>query len=239
MTQKVKAITDLASATNITEARHMICLIAYYRKFFPIFSDMISLLNALTRKNIPFRWIDQCQKNLDYVKQIITTSPILAYPDPDKQCYLFTDSRKHSWSRILVQYDEEMKEHGTKWNIFHPITYQSGTFQGSQKKEYTNEGGLCNLHVILQMVFYLKDVNVMIQCDYAPLHKFTYSVMRNDKVINWSQAMHTVTPYINFEYTKGKKNILGNSLSWLHILGLYEANEPKKEILEYGKSIFN
>ena len=40
MEQKVKAITDLAPATNITEARQMIGLIGPYGKFFPIFSDM-------------------------------------------------------------------------------------------------------------------------------------------------------------------------------------------------------
>ena len=45
MRQKIKAITDMAPITNITEARHMIGLIEYYRKFFPIFSDMIRPLN--------------------------------------------------------------------------------------------------------------------------------------------------------------------------------------------------
>ena len=38
--KQVKAITDIAQTTNITETRHMIGLIGYYRKFFPIFSDM-------------------------------------------------------------------------------------------------------------------------------------------------------------------------------------------------------
>ena len=41
MKQKVKAITDLAPTTKIAGARNMIGLIGYYRKFFPIFSDMI------------------------------------------------------------------------------------------------------------------------------------------------------------------------------------------------------
>ena len=54
MTQKVKAIADLASMANITEARHLIGLMTYYRKFFPIFSDMVQLLNELTKKNVPF-----------------------------------------------------------------------------------------------------------------------------------------------------------------------------------------
>ena len=85
MKQKVKAITELAPTTNITEARHIIGLIGYYRNFFPILSDMIQPLNKMTRENVPFKWTDQHQKSLDCIKQIITTSPILAYPNPDKQ----------------------------------------------------------------------------------------------------------------------------------------------------------
>ena len=45
------------------------------------------------------------------------TSPILAYSDPDKQLYLFTDSSKHSWSGILGWYAEQEQEYGTKLNI--------------------------------------------------------------------------------------------------------------------------
>ena len=56
MRQKIKAVMDLAPATNITETRHMIGLIGYYRKFFTVFSDMIRHLNDLTKKNIPFKW---------------------------------------------------------------------------------------------------------------------------------------------------------------------------------------
>ena len=41
MKQKVKSITDLEPTTSIKEARHMIGLIGYYRKFFHIFNDMI------------------------------------------------------------------------------------------------------------------------------------------------------------------------------------------------------
>ena len=73
------------------------------------------------------------QKSLDYVKQAITTTPILVYPDPDMHTYLFTDSSKHSWSDILIQYTEQVKEESTKLKVHHPITYQRRPFQGSQK----------------------------------------------------------------------------------------------------------
>ena len=53
MRQKIKAITDLAPTTNINEAWHLIGLIGYYRKFFPIISDMIRRLKELVRKMYP------------------------------------------------------------------------------------------------------------------------------------------------------------------------------------------
>ena len=71
-------------------------------------------------------------KSLDYVKQVITSSPILLYPDPDKQYYWYSDSSKHSWSGIHIQCHEQLREHGTV-HVPCLITYQSGTFQGSQK----------------------------------------------------------------------------------------------------------
>ena len=103
MRQKIKAITDLAPTIHITETRHMIDFIGYYMKLFPIFSDIIITLNELTKKNAPFKWTKQYQKSLDYVKQVITTNPILVYPNPDKQYHLFTESSKHlEWHLYTV-----------------------------------------------------------------------------------------------------------------------------------------
>ena len=60
------------------------------------FSETIRALIDLTRENFPFKLADQCQRSLEYIKQVIKTNPILIYPDPNKQYYLFTDSSKHS-----------------------------------------------------------------------------------------------------------------------------------------------
>ena len=61
----LKPKTNLAPMTNITEVKHMI---GYYRKFFPMFSDIIRPLNELSKKNVPFKWTKQCQKSLKYMK---------------------------------------------------------------------------------------------------------------------------------------------------------------------------
>ena len=141
--------------------------------------------------------MEQCQISLDHIKQVRTTSPILAYPDPDMPHYLFIDSSKHSWSRILTQYTEQTKGDGTKIQILDPITYQSGTFQGFPKNWSTLRKKVFVIYTSFhKMVFYLKDTHVMVECDHAPLCKFIYSVTKNDKANNWSQEIRSVTPYI-------------------------------------------
>ena len=151
------------------------------------------------------------------MKQVITSSPILVYPDPNKQFYLFTvSSKKNSWSGISIQYQEQIKEDGTAVKVPHAITYQSGTFQGLQK----NWSALMNETYAIymsfhKMVFYLNYAHVKIRCDHAPLHKSMYSVTENEKTDNWPQAIHAIRPYIDFENIKGKDNFLVESLSIL------------------------
>ena len=50
-------------------------------------------------------------------------SPILIYPDPNKEYHLFTDASKYTWSAILMQEDVDEK--------LKLIAFQSGTFKGS------------------------------------------------------------------------------------------------------------
>ena len=86
------------------------------------------------------------------------------------------------------------------------------------------------------MVSYLKGANVKIRCDHSPLHKFVYSLTKNDKVNNWSQGMHVITQCIDFEHIKVRDNILAE-ISRLKTLSLYEANYAKEPGSKYGKSI--
>ena len=145
----------------------MIGLVGYDRKFILILSDMIRPLNELTRKNAPFKWTEHCQKSLDFIKQVITTNPILVYPD--KQYYLLMGSSKHSWSGIHVQYAEQTREDGTKFQVPHHITYQNRTFQGFQKNWSTLMKETYAIYMLFcKMVFYLNTGHIMIRCDLAP-----------------------------------------------------------------------
>ena len=63
-------------------------------------------------------------------------------------------------------------------------------------------------------------------------------VLSIEKVNNWPQEMHAITPHIVFEHIKGKNNVLADSLWWLRCLGLQVDNGSEEPGQEYGKSIF-
>ena len=113
------------------EVKQFLGLIGYYRKFVPRFSDTARPLNALTKKDIEFKWTQQCQDSFELLKTSLMTDPILTYPDPKYPYVLFTDASKYAWACVLTK--EKMHTIGEKeTKILHPITYMSGLFRGSQ-----------------------------------------------------------------------------------------------------------
>ena len=187
--------------------------------------------------------MSQCQKNLDYVKQVITSSPILVYPYSDKQCYLFTDRSKHSWSGILMQYHEQVQEDRTIVNIPHPITYQSGTFLDSQKNWSALKKEAYAIYMsFCKIIFYLKDAHVKIRCNHTPLCKFIYSVTKMTSLkIGCKKYMQSHPTWAlnisKFPYQR-ERPYLSRQPFKTEYLGLYEANHPEEPGGEYGKSIF-
>ena len=132
MKQKIQAILDLAPSSNVTQVRHILGLASYYRKFIPMSSSIVSPITSLIKKNAPFVWKAACHTALDMIKYAITNSPVLIFPDPNKQYHLFTDVSNHTCSGVLTQTRETLKKNGKLDINYHPISYHSGMFTLNQ-----------------------------------------------------------------------------------------------------------
>ena len=110
--QKFQAILDLTPPSNVTKVRHILGLASYYKKIIPLFSSIVSPITSLPKKNIPFVWKAACQTVLDMITYVITNSPVLIYIDPNKHYHLFTDASNHTYSVVLPQTRETLKENG-------------------------------------------------------------------------------------------------------------------------------
>ena len=79
--KKVEAIRGLPAPTCVREFRSFIGMCSYYRRFIPNFSQIAEPIVALTRKYAHFKWSDIHQKAFEFLKDSLTSVPLLVYPD--------------------------------------------------------------------------------------------------------------------------------------------------------------
>ena len=212
--EKLESLQQMPAPTDLTEVRKFLGFVGYYQKFIPKYSDIARPLTNLTRKDIPFEWSPACQVAFEMLKEYLLKEPILKYPKTDQPYILYTDASKYAWAGVLTQaynYKEEEKE----FAIHHPITYVSGLFKGPQ----LNWAALTKEAYAIYMVarkldYYLRDAETTIRSDHLPLKSFLLKNTKNDKVNNW--GVELASKYtLKFEYVKGIKNTLADTMSRL------------------------
>ena len=98
--------------------------------------------------------------------------------------------------------------------IFHPVTYVSGLFRGSQLNwaALTKETYAIYLSV-RKLRFYLINSDMLIRSDHLLLKNFLNKNTMNAKVNNWAVELESYN--LKFEYIQGIKNTLADILSKL------------------------
>ena len=81
---KVEAILNFPQPKNQKEIKSFLGLAGYYRRFIPNFSKISKPLTKLLQKDVPFNFTNDCQNSFSDLKQTLTTSPILIYPNFDE-----------------------------------------------------------------------------------------------------------------------------------------------------------
>ena len=160
------------------------------------------------------------------------TDPILTYPDPSHPYVLFTDASKYAWACVLTQEKiHTTGEKGTK--ILHPITYMSGMFRRNQLKWICLTKEVYAIYMsIKKLAYYLEDAEVTLRSDHLPLKKFLAKNTLNSKVNNW--AIEISSFRITFEYIKGIKNTLADTMSRLIEIDPQSEQEPEPKGHEFG-----
>ena len=234
--EKLESLQQMPAPTDLTEVRKFLGFVGYYRKFIPKYSDIARPLTNLTRKDNPFEWSPACQIAFEMLKEYLLKEPILKYPKTDQPYILYTDASKYAWAGVLTQsynYKEEEKE----FVIHHPITYVSGLFKGPQ----LNWAALTKEAYAIYMVarkldYYLRDAETTIRSDHLPLKSFLLKNTKNDKVNNW--GVELASKYtLKFEYVKGIKNTLADTMSRLVTLDPDIMLVIEPEGYQFGKQI--
>ena len=76
-------------------------MVNIYRKFIPNCSELIAPLTALFKKNMPFKWNFEQEKNFLKLKKRLTSALLLQYPDLEKPYQLETDVLNFAIGAVL------------------------------------------------------------------------------------------------------------------------------------------
>ena len=130
-----KGIWPLPSKTQAIQNMHplkmpkQVCvflgLVGYYRKFIKNFAKITKPLMLLTHQQIKFEWTPTHHNTFLTLMESIIQSPILWYPNPNKQYIVYTNMPDDAYVAQLSQEYDSME---------FPIAFLSHTFLETQRK---------------------------------------------------------------------------------------------------------
>ena len=90
---------------------------SYYRHFIKDFAGIAKPLHHLTDEGCTFLWTDECERALEKLRHLLTTTPLLAYPDFNRPFILDTDASAVSIEAVLSQIDKTGQERVVAYGI--------------------------------------------------------------------------------------------------------------------------
>ena len=233
--EKLEALVKMPPPKDVTGVRKFLGFVGYHRKFIPRYSDVARPLTNLTRKDTPFRWTTLCQEAFEMLKGFLLEEPVLKYPNPDQPYVLYTDASKYAWAGVLTQAYTHAVD-GVEKEIHHPVTYVSGLFRGPQinwaalvKEAYAINMAARKLH------YYISNSDTTIHSNHMPLRRFLLKNTKNMTVNNWAMSIEDYQ--LKFEYIKGVKNTLADTMSCLVQLDPDVALPPEPDGQQFGKPL--
>ena len=101
--EKIEAIRDWPRPTNATEIRSFLGLVGYYRRFVKGFASMVQSMTKLTGKDIPFVWSTECEEGFVSLKEMLTSTPVLALLEHGEPYMVYIDASRVGLGFVLMQ----------------------------------------------------------------------------------------------------------------------------------------
>ena len=201
--KKIQAVRDWPVPQNVTEVRSFLGLASYYRRFIPSFAEIASALTALTGAGVKFQWTKACQDSFDQLKELLVSSPVLAYPKEEGQFVLDTDASDTGIGAVLSQMQDGVER---------VIAYASKTLSKTQRKYCTTKKELLAVVTFVQHFrHYLYGQKFRIRTDHASLVWLRNFKDAEGMLARWISKLETYD--YKLEHRSGVKHTNADALS--------------------------
>nr|XP_028945303.1 uncharacterized protein LOC114819816 [Malus domestica] len=156
---KIKAIKDWPRPTSLKGLRGFLGLTGYYRKLFKHYGLLAKPLTNMLKQG-SFSWSTDSLKAFEALKQVLSTTSVLALPDFTKPFVVETDASGNGIGAILSQEG-------------HPIAYLSKSLSGRTLQLFTyDKEMLAIVFAVQHWCHYLLGQHFRIITDHQPLKHF-------------------------------------------------------------------
>ena len=107
--EKIAVVRNWPVPVTTKQVRSFLGLCSYYRRFINKFADIARPLHKLTETTSMFEWTESCQQAYDLLKQMLTSAPILSYPQQQGQLILDTDASQEAVGAVLSQVQDNLE----------------------------------------------------------------------------------------------------------------------------------
>ena len=123
--EKVAAIVKMKAPTDETELRRFLGMANWLGAYVPHMATVAEPLNVLLKDSTVWTWDQEQQVAFEEVKQLLITSPILAYYDPSRETTVAADASSYGIGAVLLQ------SHNCK---LMPIAYSSRSLTDCERR---------------------------------------------------------------------------------------------------------
>ena len=201
--QKIEKVRDYPTPKNLKTLQQFLGLASNYRRYIPLFSKITAPLHALTRKTAAYVWTPLCQQAFDKLKELLTTSPVLAFPNFSQPFLLETDASGKGVGAVLSQRQEDCS--------IRPIAYASRTLQKHEANYGISElEALAVVWAVKHFRVYLYGHHCTVFTDHSAL-KSLLNTHPSGRLARWGLALQEMD--LDIQYRLGKQNTNADTLS--------------------------